>query len=194
MSNMISRRRWKKKLDQISAGELNWKDVLRDFWRDFFAQIEDTKELRVTNVLDALNEELAPPGLPQARRRQRSAHLPGLRHRQAVAEARQIRRFRRLLELSGMQLHPPAFIRQQWRRRGIGLQRAGGSGQGTRIQARKSPCAPAVSDPMSSAATARKPSARACPRAGHRRVSITKRHWRFCRCRAISARIPKVAR
>ncbi|HVH49833.1 MAG TPA: type I DNA topoisomerase, partial [Sphingomicrobium sp.] len=47
------------KLDKISAGELDWKQVLRDFWKDFFAQIEDTKELRVTNVLDALNEELA---------------------------------------------------------------------------------------------------------------------------------------
>ncbi|MET0358497.1 MAG: topoisomerase C-terminal repeat-containing protein, partial [Pararhizobium sp.] len=53
------------KLDRISAGELNWKDVLRDFWKDFFAQIEDTKELRVTNVLDALNEELAPLVFPK---------------------------------------------------------------------------------------------------------------------------------
>ncbi|GES46194.1 DNA topoisomerase 1 [Rhizobium dioscoreae] len=53
------------KLDRISAGELNWKDVLRDFWRDFFAQIEDTKELRVTNVLDALNDALAPLVFPK---------------------------------------------------------------------------------------------------------------------------------
>lgn len=53
------------KLDKISAGELNWKDVLRDFWQNFFAQIEDTKELRVTNVLDALNEALAPLVFPK---------------------------------------------------------------------------------------------------------------------------------
>jgi DNA topoisomerase-1 len=53
------------KLDQVSAGEVNWKDVLRDFWKDFFAQIEETKELRVTNVLDALNEELAPLVFPK---------------------------------------------------------------------------------------------------------------------------------
>ncbi|MBP2547213.1 DNA topoisomerase-1 [Neorhizobium galegae] len=53
------------KLDQISAGELNWKQVLREFWNDFFAQIEDTKELRVTNVLDALNEALAPLVFPK---------------------------------------------------------------------------------------------------------------------------------
>ncbi|MGV8939673.1 MAG: type I DNA topoisomerase [Allorhizobium sp.] len=53
------------KLDRISAGELNWKDVLREFWTAFFAQIEDTKELRVTNVLDALNEALAPLVFPK---------------------------------------------------------------------------------------------------------------------------------
>jgi DNA topoisomerase I len=53
------------KLDRISAGELNWKDVLRDFWTAFHAQIDGTKELRVTNVLDALNEELAPLVFPK---------------------------------------------------------------------------------------------------------------------------------
>jgi DNA topoisomerase-1 len=53
------------KLDSISAGELNWKDVLRDFWTQFFKAIEDTKELRVTDVLDALNEALAPLAFPK---------------------------------------------------------------------------------------------------------------------------------
>ena len=48
------------KLDRISAGELQWKDVLRDFWTEFMRHLEGTKELRVSNVLDALNEELAP--------------------------------------------------------------------------------------------------------------------------------------
>ena len=52
------------KLDQISAGELDWKVVLREFWTAFIAQIDGTKELRVTNVLDALNEELAPLVFP----------------------------------------------------------------------------------------------------------------------------------
>jgi DNA topoisomerase-1 len=52
------------KLDSISAGDLNWKDVLRDFWTQFFAAIEDTKELRVSDVLDALNEALAPLAFP----------------------------------------------------------------------------------------------------------------------------------
>jgi DNA topoisomerase-1 len=52
------------KLDEISDGKLAWKDVLRDFWRDFSAHVDQTKELRVTDVLDALNEELAPLVFP----------------------------------------------------------------------------------------------------------------------------------
>ncbi|WP_174803561.1 type I DNA topoisomerase [Martelella limonii] len=53
------------KLDKISDGTLEWKQVLRDFWNDFHAQVEGTKELRVTNVLDALNEALAPLVFPK---------------------------------------------------------------------------------------------------------------------------------
>jgi DNA topoisomerase-1 len=51
-------------LDKVSAGEIDWKQVLRDFWQDFTAALEDVKELRVTNVLDALNELLAPHIFP----------------------------------------------------------------------------------------------------------------------------------
>ncbi len=46
------------KLDQISAGELAWKDVLRDFWRDFTAAVGETKDLRVSEVISALDEML----------------------------------------------------------------------------------------------------------------------------------------
>ncbi|MER9651897.1 type I DNA topoisomerase [Mesorhizobium sp. M0152] len=52
------------KLDEISDGKLAWKDVLRDFWKDFSGAVADIKELRVTDVLDALNEELAPLVFP----------------------------------------------------------------------------------------------------------------------------------
>ncbi|PLP61294.1 type I DNA topoisomerase [Mesorhizobium loti] len=53
------------KLDEISDGKLSWKDVLRDFWKDFSGAIDGIKELRVTDVLDALNEELAPLVFPE---------------------------------------------------------------------------------------------------------------------------------
>ena len=52
------------KLDRISAGELAWKDVLREFWTQFSASVEDIKDLRVSQVLDMLNEELAPLAFP----------------------------------------------------------------------------------------------------------------------------------
>ena len=48
------------KLDEVSAGELDWKQLLRDFWRDFSAAIGDTKELRVADVITALDEVLGP--------------------------------------------------------------------------------------------------------------------------------------
>jgi DNA topoisomerase I len=44
-----------RQLDQISAGEINYKTVLRQFWDDFSAQTEEIKDLRVSEVLDALN-------------------------------------------------------------------------------------------------------------------------------------------
>ncbi|MEO1200697.1 MAG: topoisomerase C-terminal repeat-containing protein, partial [Pseudomonadota bacterium] len=47
------------KLDKISAGDIGWRDVLREFWTGFIAAVDDTKELRVADVLEALNEELA---------------------------------------------------------------------------------------------------------------------------------------
>ncbi len=115
------------KLDEISDGKLAWKDVLRDFWKDFSGAVDDIKELRVTDVLDALNEELAPLVFPAREDGSEPAHLPEMRHRQAVAEARQIRRLRRLLELSGMQLHPPA------RRRANGNGEAGGGEDGDKV-------------------------------------------------------------
>ena len=52
------------KLDLISDGTLKWKDVLRDFWRDFTGSVAEIKELRVTEVLDALNELLGPHVFP----------------------------------------------------------------------------------------------------------------------------------
>lgn len=53
------------KLDEVSDGKLAWRDVLRDFWKDFSGAVDEIKELRVTDVLDALNEELAPLVFPE---------------------------------------------------------------------------------------------------------------------------------
>jgi DNA topoisomerase-1 len=52
------------KLDEIANHDLDWKQVLRDFWRDFIAAVDDIKDLRITHVLDALDEILGPHIFP----------------------------------------------------------------------------------------------------------------------------------
>ncbi len=53
------------KLDDISAGALPWKQFLREFWKDFSAAVGDIGDLRVAQVLDALNETLGPHVFPE---------------------------------------------------------------------------------------------------------------------------------
>jgi DNA topoisomerase-1 len=52
------------KLDRISNGDLDWKTVLRDFWREFIGAVDEIKDLRVSEVLEALNEILGPHIFP----------------------------------------------------------------------------------------------------------------------------------
>ncbi|HVI15346.1 MAG TPA: type I DNA topoisomerase [Pseudolabrys sp.] len=52
-------------LDRISNSEIDWKKVLRDFWVDFIGAVKEIKDLRVTQVLDALNDLLEPHIFPQ---------------------------------------------------------------------------------------------------------------------------------
>jgi DNA topoisomerase-1 len=52
------------KLDRVSNNEINWKEVLEDFWTGFIGAVNDIKELRITQVLDALNDLLEPHIFP----------------------------------------------------------------------------------------------------------------------------------
>ncbi len=45
-------------LDDISAGTVNWKSVLRDFWIAFDEKVSGTKDLTITEVIETLDEEL----------------------------------------------------------------------------------------------------------------------------------------
>jgi len=51
-------------LDDVSAGDRDYKDLLGKFWRDFPAAISETSELRITEVLDVLDDALAPQLYP----------------------------------------------------------------------------------------------------------------------------------
>ncbi len=52
-------------LDNISAGNANWREILQQFWVPFDALIQETKGLRITQVLDALNISLGPLVFPE---------------------------------------------------------------------------------------------------------------------------------
>jgi DNA topoisomerase-1 len=52
-------------LDKVSNNELEWHQLLRDFWDDFIAAVGEIKDLRITQVLDALNELLGPHVFPK---------------------------------------------------------------------------------------------------------------------------------
>ena len=51
-------------LDDISDGKIDWRQVLREFWKAFSAAVGETKDLRVKEVLDKLDEELGPHFFP----------------------------------------------------------------------------------------------------------------------------------
>ena len=48
------------KLDRISDADIDWKEVLRDFWIDFNKSVEETTDLRNREILDALNDIIGP--------------------------------------------------------------------------------------------------------------------------------------
>jgi DNA topoisomerase-1 len=51
-------------LDDVSAGDADYKELLSKFWRDFSAAISETSDLRISEVLDVLDEALAPQLYP----------------------------------------------------------------------------------------------------------------------------------
>jgi DNA topoisomerase-1 len=51
-------------LDRVSNNEIEWREVLRDFWRDFTGAVGEIKDLKISQVIDALNDMLAPHIFP----------------------------------------------------------------------------------------------------------------------------------
>jgi DNA topoisomerase-1 len=53
------------KLDKVSDGKLDWKQLLRDFWKDFSAAVGETKDLKISQVIDELDHVLSPHIFPE---------------------------------------------------------------------------------------------------------------------------------
>lgn len=51
-------------LDDISGGRADWRDVMSAFWRDFSHAVDQTKELKISDVINALDADLAPHFFP----------------------------------------------------------------------------------------------------------------------------------
>jgi DNA topoisomerase I len=54
-------------LDDISGGRVDWKTVLREFWQDFSQAVAGTKDLRVSEVIDALDADLGRHFFPESK-------------------------------------------------------------------------------------------------------------------------------
>jgi DNA topoisomerase-1 len=52
-------------LDAIAGGHASWKEALRQFWIDFSRVIEQTKELKISEVIDNMDAELGPHFFPR---------------------------------------------------------------------------------------------------------------------------------
>ncbi|MBX6747527.1 MAG: topoisomerase DNA-binding C4 zinc finger domain-containing protein, partial [Acetobacteraceae bacterium] len=51
-------------LDEISGGRIDWREVMRAFWEEFKKAVDATKDLKISDVIDALDEELGPHFFP----------------------------------------------------------------------------------------------------------------------------------
>ncbi|MEM9061066.1 MAG: type I DNA topoisomerase [Pseudomonadota bacterium] len=51
-------------LDDVSGGRIDWQIVMETFWKDFRAALDETSDLRIGEVLEKINEILAPHLFP----------------------------------------------------------------------------------------------------------------------------------
>jgi DNA topoisomerase-1 len=52
------------KLDDVSAGQLDWHVVMHAFWDEFSRAVDQTKDLKISDVIAALDEDLGPHFFP----------------------------------------------------------------------------------------------------------------------------------
>jgi DNA topoisomerase-1 len=51
-------------LDDISGGRVDWREVMRAFWQEFSRAVDQTKDLKISDVLTALDQDLGPHFFP----------------------------------------------------------------------------------------------------------------------------------
>jgi DNA topoisomerase I len=53
------------KLDDVSNGQIDWREMMRTFWDEFSHAVEQTKDLKISDVIAGLDDELGPHFFPQ---------------------------------------------------------------------------------------------------------------------------------
>ena len=56
--------RAEEQLDEISDGKADWRAVMRAFWEGFSKAVEQTKDLKISDVINALDQDLGPHFFP----------------------------------------------------------------------------------------------------------------------------------
>ena len=159
------------KLDDVSAGTLDWRALMRAFWDEFSAAINQTKDLKISDVVSALRRGSGIAFLPAARRWRRSPRVPRLRQRPAWAETGPLRQLHRLQQLPGVPIHAPPGRGRRRRRWRSAERRHAHAGPAPRYRRGRNgaprPLWPVCAGRANPTPTTRKPSraARRCPRA-----------------------------
>ena len=148
-------------LDLVSNNELEWQRLAAQILAaTSSAAVEEIKDLRIGQVIEALDEMLAPHIFPPRPDGTDPRLCAVCGNGPAVAKTRQVRRLHRLLELSGMPQHASVLGRRGRRRRG---RPARGCSASIRTSASKSACGPGGSVPMCSSARGRRAKSRSAP-------------------------------
>ena len=102
------------KLDLVSAGELDWKALLREFWASFHAAVGEIGELRTNGRRLTRSTRLWGPTSSRRDPMDRIRAAAPAVARVAFAEDGPLWRLHRLLQLPRMPLHPPDRDLHRW--------------------------------------------------------------------------------
>ena len=180
-------------LDDISAGGRDWREVLGRFWRDFAAALAETADLRMSEVLEKIDEVLAPHLYPV----REDGGDPRL-----CPSCGKGRLSLRTAKAGGAFIGCSSYPECRYTRAAFGAKRrSGGEKTGCwaktaarLITLRAGRFGPYVQRGEATRGQRQSRRAPACPRAGRRTASIWRARWHCWHCRARWAITPRMAR
>ena len=110
-------------LDDIAGGNAEWRAMLHAFWEEFSRAVDQTKDLKISDVIAALDEDLGPHFFPPREDGTDPRACQACGNGPARPEARPLRQLHRLLELPDLPVHAAPGDRE---RRGPGRDAEGG--------------------------------------------------------------------